>query len=296
MENDVLNIEQEAETLTFEEIVERIETDGFCRIPQVYTPEQVQATLDLAQDWYEKTKDTLADDRPALAREDPFLWNPQNKDIRFLEMLFRPPIIEEVLKHFLNDPWFKQIPQDEPNYILRNLLVRSSHKRLPMHIDSLLPYAGEHVFVMQASIILEDQSEANGCTVVVPGSHTSGGYVDQSAFDIAIPLETRAGDVVIWDSRIWHGAGENKTDGTRWAMIGTFTRWWLKQMFNITDNMPQEIYEQLTDSQKAVMGFCSIPHNNEQEGIDMKRGYDSLLTDVSGYRCQEMLPWKGRVA
>jgi len=50
-----------------------------------------------------------------------------------------------------------------------------------------------------------------------------------------------------------------------------------KQMFKTTENLPQEIYERLTDSQKAVLGFCSIPDNNESEGIDMKRGYDSLL-------------------
>ena len=264
--------------------VKQIETDGYCKIPQVYSPEQVRKTLDLARTWYDKSKNKLAKDRPALAKNDPFLWNPQNKDYHFLEILFDPSIVTKILMHFLNDPWFKQSSQDQPNYILRNLLVRSSNQRLAMHIDSLVPYTGSHVFVMQASIILEDQNAANGCTVVIPGSHKSGEYVDQSAFDTAVPIESKAGDVIIWDSRIWHGALENKSDGTRWAMIGTFTRWWLKQMFNITQNLPQEIYDKLTDSQKAVLGFCSIPYNNEFEGIDMKRGYDSLLKDVSGYR------------
>ena len=37
-------------------------------------------------------------------------------------------------------------------------------------------------------------------------------------------------------------------------------------------------------AKKAIMGFCSIPYDDETAGIDMKRGYDSLLTDVSGYR------------
>lgn len=271
-------------TIPFDEIVRRIEEDGYCHIPQVYTQEQVQETLDLAQYWRDQTKEKLVDNRPQLVQDDPFVWNPQNKDIHFLNMLFGPPIIEKVLMHFLNDPWYQQIPEDQPNYILRNLLVRSSKDRLPMHIDSLVPYEGNHVFVMQVSIILEDQTRENGCTVVVPGSHTSGEFVDQSAFETATPLETKAGDIVIWDSRIWHGAGENKTGGTRWAMIGTFTRWWLKQMFQVTRTMPQEIYDQLTDRQKAVMGFCSIPYEDETQGIDMKRGYDSLEDDVRAYR------------
>ena len=274
----------EIDESTLQELAKQLETNGYCHIPHLYTRDQVQKALNLARHWYEKTKDHLAENRPSLAKDDPFVWNPQNKDSYFLEMLFGPPVLEKILMHFLNDRWYAQIPPDKPNYILRNLLIRTSQYKLPMHIDSLVPYLGEYVFVMQVSIILEDHTKANGCTVVVPRSHKSGKYVDQNAFDVAVPLETKAGDVVIWDSRIWHGAGEHESGGTRWAMIGTFCRWWLKQMFNITGNLPQEIYGKLTESEKAIMGFCSIPYNNEMEGIDMKRGYDSLGLDVSGYR------------
>ena len=271
------------QTHDLETLIEKVDQDGYCSIPQVYKPEQVQKTLELSIYWHEQTKEELADDLPSLAKNDPFVWNPQNKDIYFLEMMFYSPLVEEILKHFLNDRWFKQIPPDRPNYILRNLLARSSDKVLPMHIDSLVPYAGPYPFVMQVSMLLEDQNEENGCTVVVPGSHKSCEYADQSAFDIGVPLVGEAGDVFIWDSRIWHGTRENKTGRTRWALIATYARWWLKQMFYITETLPQDIYDQLTDSQKAVLGFCSIPHRSEMEGVDMKRGYDSLLPDVAGY-------------
>jgi hypothetical protein len=219
-----------------------------------------------------------------LAKNDPFVWNLQNKEYFFVELLFSPRILHGILTNFLNDLWFKQIPPGEPNYILRSFMARSSNKVLPMHIDSLVPYRGPHVFVMQASLILEDQSVANGCTMVVPGSHQSGEYADQSAFDVAVPVESRAGDIVLWDSRIWHGTRENQTGGTRWAIIATFVRWWIKQMFNIPQNMPQDIYTRLDERQKAVMGYCSLPWNDETEGVDMKRGYNSLLPEVQGYR------------
>lgn len=48
--------------------------------------------------------------------------------------------------------------------------------------------------------------------------------------------------------------------------------------------LPQEIYEKLTDNQKAMLGFCSIPYANEQEGVDKKRGYDKLLPHVDDYK------------
>ena len=54
--------------------------------------------------------------------------------------------------------------------------------------------------------------------------------------------------------------------------------------------MPQEIYEKLSDDQKAVLGFCTIPQWDETTGIDLKRGYDSLLEDVRGYREVPMGP------
>ena len=262
----------------------QIDEEGYCRIPGVFDRDLMRETLELTNRYYLETRDQLAENLPRLAKNDPFLWNPQNKDILFLKVMFGSPIVEQILMHYLNDRWFKQIPQDKPNYILRNLLARSSSKALPMHIDSMVPYTGEHVFVMQTSIILEDQSAANGSTVVVPGSHRSGEYVDQASFADAIPLVCEAGDVVIWDSRIWHGAGENKHGGTRWALIATYARWWLKQMFQIPRTLPQEIYEKLSDKEKAVLGFCSIPYSDETEGVDMKRGYDSLAADVAAYR------------
>jgi len=265
-------------------VIEQIEREGYCRIPQAIPREGVQKALELVKHWHAETRDKLAENKPYLAKEDTFVWNLQNKAYFFLDLFFGCRAVQEVLRHFLNDPWYKQIPQDEPNFILRNFLGRSSDSRLPMHIDSLIPYQGKHVFVMQAAFILEDQTLDNGCTVVVPGSHLSGEYVDQSAFDTATPVESRAGDVVIWDSRIWHGAIENTSDRTRWSLIATCTRWWLKQGFNIPRSVPQDIYERLTPSQKAVLGYCSIPYVDEMQGIDMKRGYDSLAERVQDYQ------------
>ena len=73
------------------------------------------------------------------------------------------------------------------------------------------------------------------------------------------------------------GTSELVSSGeTRWAIIGTFCRWWMKQHWNVTGNLPDGIYRQLTPSQKAVLGFCSRPHEDETCGIDLKCGYDAL--------------------
>jgi ectoine hydroxylase-related dioxygenase (phytanoyl-CoA dioxygenase family) len=272
------------ETTAVGEAIEKLSRDGYCHLRGVYSEERIDEALAKVEDWYERSKDSTSVDVPFLNRDQPTVYSLQNKEIFFLDLLFEADVFQDILVHFLNDRWYKQIPEGDPNYILRSYIARSSNKKLPMHIDSFVPYKGSHPFIMQGSIVLEEQNAENGCTVVVPGSHLSGEYTTQEAALDAVPLESKKGDVVIWDSRLWHGTTENASGGTRWAIIATFCRWWVKQHFNIPYTLPQEIYAQLTDSQKAVLGFCSIPPVDETERIDLKSGYDGLLPDVSMYR------------
>ncbi len=258
------------------EYIEQLEKKGYCVILQAYTADQIKRALDLTRWWYENGSKSVSTNVPYLNRNHPIVYNLQNKDWYFLELLFACKPINEILRYFLNDPWFKQIPPDKPNYILRAYSARSSNYAMPLHIDSFVPSRDQYVISMQYAIVLEDQSTRNGCTVVVPGSHRSGEYATQEAYKDAIPIESKAGDIVIWDSRLWHATTDNTTSNTRWAFLATYSRWWLKQHFNIPASLPDEFYHRLTDEQRAVMGFCSIPYDDEMLGIDMKRGYDFL--------------------
>lgn len=266
-----------------QQYIESIDKDGYCIIPQLYSSQRIAEALKRIKHWHEISRDQQSDKVPFLNRATPLVYNLQSKDFFFIDLLFEHSVVQQILIHFLNDRWFKQIPPEEPNYILRSYMARSSQAALPMHIDSFIPYVGPHTISMQIVIALEDASAENGSTLLVPGSHQTGQYCTQEARDRAISTTTKAGDVVIWDSRIWHGATENRSGRTRWAIIATFARWWLKQFFNITQSLPQQCYERLTDSQKAVMGFCSVPNYDETHGIDMKCGYDALLPHVADY-------------
>lgn len=261
-----------------------IEREGYAYIPQLFSQDEVSECLRRVKFWYEKSLSTLSDRTPRFFRDQHVVHNLQNKDIFFIRMMLGNELIGDILKHFLNDQWFKSLPADAPNYILRSFLARSSNVHLPMHIDSWVPYTGSHVFVMQCAILLEDQTEENGCTVIVPRSHLSDQYAPQEAFETAVSVEGKAGSLVVWDSRTWHGAHANRSGGTRWSMIGTFCRWWIKQLFDMPGNLPQEIYDQLTDHEKAVIGYCSVPYDDETFGVDMKRSFDLLPKRVEDYR------------
>ncbi len=272
-----------------DDCIKDLEGEGYCRIPGVFPKSLMAEARERVQTIYDSYHTRLSDLVPRLNRDQPMVYNLQSKDVFFCRVLLENKTIEHILKHFLNDRWFTSLPKDTPNYILRSFLARSSNTEMPMHIDSLVPYDGPEVFVMQCAILLEDSRAKNGCTQIVPRSHLSNAYAPKSAREQAINLEGDAGDLMFWDSRVWHGAGGNQSDQTRWSMIATFCRWWIKQAFDIPGNLPQEIYDQLSDSERAVLGFCSVPYDDEVHGIDMKRGYDQLPDLVTNYRrgCHE---------
>ncbi len=262
-------------------LVDDLQRDGYCRIRGAYGESEVSAALDLVRTWQQRMEGRQAASVPYLNRGHPMLYNLQNKDILFLKLLFANETGQAVLRRCLNDEWYKQIPQDKANYILRSYLARSSTSALPMHIDSFVPFLGDYPVIMQYAIVLEPMNEETGGTVIVPGSHKAGRYVTQADRAQAVPVEADPGDLLIWDSRIWHGTSENRTDHSRWVLIATFCRWWIKQAFQIPEALPDEIFEQLTDEQKSIMGFCSIPYRDETHGIDMKRGFDDLTLSRS---------------
>jgi Phytanoyl-CoA dioxygenase (PhyH) len=212
--------------------------------------------------------------RPDRDNDDRLVYNLQNKHKSFIDLLSES-FVERMCIAKLNDEYYRFIPPDQPNYILNYYNARSSGAKLDLHIDSHIPNPGRFASAMQFAYLLDNMDESNGCTVVVPGSHRSGEYTDRGLANVK-PIVAKAGDLVIWDSRLWHGTRENKAGTSRWALIATFTRWWMKQAMDIPKGIPESIYRELDDRQKALMGFCSIPPVDESERINTKCGYEFL--------------------
>ena len=220
--------------------------------------------------------------RPDRDHDDKLVYNLQNKHKSFIDLL-GDTFVEQICMAKLNDEYYRVIPADEPNYILNYYNARSSGAKLDLHIDSHIPNPGRFASAVQVVYLLDDMDESNGCTVVVPGSHRSGEYTDRGLLNVK-PVVARAGDLVVWDSRLWHGTTENKTGSSRWALIATLTRWWMKQTMDIPRALPDNIYRELNEKQKALMGFCSIPPVDECDRINTKSGYESLKPSVCDYR------------
>jgi hypothetical protein len=215
---------------------------------------------------------------------DDYAYHLQYKDEKFIH-LFGQSNILQILQIFLNDPYYRKIPDDKPNFILGYYNARSSVAPLDLHIDSYVPFFSSFTNSMQISFSLSGQTKDNGATFVIPGSHTLNSFPDRSAkLSTQKILECEPGDAIIWDSRLWHGALENLSGKKRWSLIATFRPWWAKQNFDPVSGLPEHIYSSLSPVEKGLLGFLSLPPIDEQDKIALKEGYVDLLDNVNEYK------------
>jgi len=264
-----------------EQRLREIRAYGYAVVPQFLAATEVARLKTRVEQHWQAIAPAQLRGRPARDAEDRLVYNLQNKDLAFVQLL-EDPFTQHVMGQFLNDPYYRFLPPEEPNYILSYYNARSSGQALDLHVDTYIPAPGDRTWAMQVVYLLDDMNDDNGCTVAVPGSHLSGRYSDRSLARV-VPIHAKAGDLVIWDSRLWHGTRANSSGRSRWALVATFTCWWIKQNMDMTRSLPEDIYRTLSDRQKAMLGFCSIPPRHEGERINTKTGYDALLPSVKDY-------------
>ena len=56
----------------------------------------------------------------------------------------------------------------------------------------------------------------------------------------------------------------------------TFYAWWMKQQVDFPRSIPKKILKKLSNKQKQILGFCSIPPISEEDRINIKCGYEVL--------------------
>ncbi|MDC0093520.1 phytanoyl-CoA dioxygenase family protein [Alphaproteobacteria bacterium] len=111
--------------------------------------------------------------------------------------------------------------------------------------------------VSNVLIMLNGMSKENGGTLIVPGSHLFGRHpdkiLDKDIFTIS--AEGPPGCAIITDGRLWHGTGANITQKNRLALLITFCGPQFRPQENFTMGIREEVFLQLNNYQKEVLGF-----------------------------------------
>jgi len=102
---------------------------------------------------------------------------------------------------------------------------------------------------------MDDFTEENGATRVIPGSHR---FADKQQFEQedTIPAEMEKGSVFLYTGSVYHGGGANRSDRVRMGLNITYNLGFLRQEENQYLSCPIEVARTLPDELLRLMGYA----------------------------------------
>jgi ectoine hydroxylase-related dioxygenase (phytanoyl-CoA dioxygenase family) len=128
-----------------------------------------------------------------------------------------------------------------------------------LHQDWSGPTVPGDYWVCNSIWLLDDFTERNGATRLVPGSQRSGKTPNDAMADPSAPhpdeviLTAPAGTVVIFNSHIWHGGTLNRTDRPRRGLHAYFCRRSHPQQLIQKNFIRPETYARLSEAARFIL-------------------------------------------
>jgi ectoine hydroxylase-related dioxygenase (phytanoyl-CoA dioxygenase family) len=124
-------------------------------------------------------------------------------------------------------------------------------------------YVANDRTLIQMIVTLDNFGVLNGATHFLSGSHKKEQKPDDDDFfERADRAITSRGSIILFDSNIWHAAGENYLLTPRRALTIGFTRPQIKQQFDYPRYLGYEFGNHLTANQRQIIGYNSrVPEN-----------------------------------
>lgn len=125
--------------------------------------------------------------------------------------------------------------------------------------DGVYPIARPHAeLVVNTMWALDDFTEANGATHVVPGSHR---WVERTpdATTPTLRAVMPAGSLLIFLGSLFHGGGANTADRPRLGVILEYCAGWLRQQENHILAVPKETVRTLPRRLQELLGYNIHP-------------------------------------
>ncbi|MDO6441688.1 phytanoyl-CoA dioxygenase family protein [Marinobacter sp. 2_MG-2023] len=151
----------------------------------------------------------------------------------------------------------------QPNYLLSQaqiINILSGESAQPLHYDDgFYPVPRPRPPFGAATVwAIDEFTEDNGATVVIPESHNLGKEVitDRSQ---AIPAVMPAGSVVFFLGTLWHGGGANRSDADRLAVTCQYCEPWLRPQENFFLELSQSTLSQIPEQLLSMVGYSIHP-------------------------------------
>jgi ectoine hydroxylase-related dioxygenase (phytanoyl-CoA dioxygenase family) len=117
-----------------------------------------------------------------------------------------------------------------------------------LHTDQgYLPEPWPQLLAMNVSWFVDDFTAENGATLVVPGSHRSGRFPATTELAPAAPAQLTgpAGSMAVWDGRLHHATGLNRTsDQKRRGVLATYCPPFIRGQENWTRSLRPDVLDE----------------------------------------------------
>lgn len=121
-----------------------------------------------------------------------------------------------------------------------------------------------------AAWCVDDFTADNGATCFVPGSHRLHRLPGADERPEAVPMEAPAGSVVVFESRLWHRTGHNRTaDQRRAGIFGWYTRPIYRTQENWFLALDPSVWRNASDDLLVLLGY-------KAEGLGLVNGASPL--------------------
>jgi ectoine hydroxylase-related dioxygenase (phytanoyl-CoA dioxygenase family) len=239
-----------------------LDAQGYCIVPNVLSRQQIEALRSrlAGQAEGERARGVAFHDG-GPGRPNQRVWMLMNKGRVFRDLTLQP-IVEALMGHLLG-----------PDFLVSSFTANIAHpggEPMVLHTDQ--GYVGfwtPRPVVANIAWMLDDFSDANGGTRLVPASHLNEGATPRSSayaptdpanmptLDDTIAAEGPAGSILCFDGRVWHGTGANRTDRPRRALLSYHCRPFIRQQENFTLGLDPELRASERPALLNRLGFAT---------------------------------------
>lgn len=127
-------------------------------------------------------------------------------------------------------------------------------------------YSGDFPLMLNMIIMLDDFTEQNGATHLLTGSHKiKEKPTDEEFYQKAERGTGKRGDVIFFNSNLWHASGANLSDKYRRTITITFTKPFMKQQLDYSRAVGYENLKEMNAELKQVIGYFSRTPSSLEE-------------------------------
>tara|TARA_R110000765_G_scaffold224643_3_gene328638 strand:+ start:1900 stop:2673 length:774 start_codon:yes stop_codon:yes gene_type:complete len=187
-----------------------------------------------------------------LASDDFFIEFLQEMDDRYL--------IDDIESHY-----FKEDCILNSFTAISNIAAESSVFYKQMHRD-IKRYSNSVPILLNMLVMVDDFTEENGGTLLLPYSHLREKKPTEEFWEKNnVSIEGKAGDIIVWNSNIFHASGVNKTNQNRRGLPITFSLPYYKQLLDYPRALGYERESEFSLKIQRLLGYHSrVPESIEE--------------------------------